>query len=63
MVEKADRKSRLIVSGDVLPPGINPENLTKKWEGYIYVEDINSEVAKKINALVQGKYALKIGEK
>ncbi len=63
MVEKADKKSRLIVSGDVLPPGILPENLTKKWEGYIYIEDINSEIAKKISAQIQGKYALKIGER
>ncbi|MGB9577296.1 MAG: transcription elongation factor subunit Spt4 [Candidatus Micrarchaeia archaeon] len=60
MVERACRKCRLIVSGDVCPVCKDSE-LTKNWEGEIIVVDAErSEVAKAIGATVPGKYALKI---
>jgi DNA-directed RNA polymerase subunit E" len=57
--EKACRKCRLIVTGDVCPV-CKDSQLTRSWEGYIIVTDPNGEVGKAIGASSQGKYALKI---
>lgn len=59
MVEKACKKCRRIVTGDVCP-NCKDSELTKSWEGYIIVTDPSGEVAKAINATDPGKYALKI---
>ncbi len=60
MVEKACRTCRAIVTGDVCPL-CQGTDLTKKWEGVIYIENVEgSEVAEKIGAKTAGKYALKI---
>ena len=60
MIEKACKKDRLIVTGDVCPI-CHESNLTKSWEGYILlVNPENSEIAKAIGATIPGKYALKI---
>jgi DNA-directed RNA polymerase subunit E" len=65
MSEKACLNCRLIVLGEVCPL-CKQSNLSKKWEGYIYVEGpegkpvVDSEVAKEIGAQVPGKYALKM---
>jgi len=37
--------------------------LTTKWSGYVVILDVeNSEIAKKLNIKVNGKYALNINE-
>jgi len=60
MTEKACRKCRMIVTGDVCPICKDSE-LTKTWEGYILiVNPENSEVANAIGVKAPGKYALKI---
>ena len=60
MVERACRKCRLIVVGDVCPVCKESE-LTKSWEGHIIIVDPeHSEVAKAIGATVPGRYALKV---
>ena len=60
MVERACRKCRMIVTGDVCPVCKDSE-LTKNWEGYLLIVDAErSEVAKEIGCTVPGKYALKI---
>jgi DNA-directed RNA polymerase subunit E" len=60
MVEKACKKCRLIVVGEICPV-CKEANLTKEWEGYIMViNPDSSEIAKAIKATVPGKYALKI---
>jgi len=60
MTEKACRKCRMIVTGDVCPTCKDSE-LTKAWEGYIIiVNPEGSEVAAAIEAKTPGKYALKI---
>ncbi len=60
MVEKACKKCRRIVTGDVCPV-CTESILTKSWEGYIYLTQLEgSEVAKEIGANTPGKYALKI---
>ncbi|MFQ5405730.1 MAG: transcription elongation factor subunit Spt4 [Candidatus Micrarchaeia archaeon] len=56
---KACKKCRLLVSGEVCPTCKDSE-LTKNWEGYIVIVDVNSESAKAIGATSPGKYALKI---
>ncbi len=60
MVEKACRKCRMIITGEVCPMCKDSE-LTKSFEGYILViNPEGSEVAAKIGATVPGRYALKI---
>ncbi len=59
MTEKACRKCRLIVTGDVCPV-CKDSQLTRSWEGYIIVTDPNGEVGTAIGAKFPGKYALKI---
>lgn len=60
MVEKACRRCRLIVTGDVCP-NCKDSELTKSFEGYILVVDPEkSEVAKQIGATTPGRYSLKI---
>ncbi len=61
MVEKACKKCRRIVTGDLCPICKEESILTKSWEGYIYLTQLEgSEVAKEIGATTSGKYALKI---
>jgi DNA-directed RNA polymerase subunit E" len=57
--EKACRKCRLIVSGDVCPL-CKDSQLTRSWEGYIIVTDPRGEIGVAIGAASPGKYALKI---
>ncbi|MEW5955392.1 MAG: transcription elongation factor subunit Spt4 [Candidatus Micrarchaeota archaeon] len=60
MTEKACRKCRIIVTGDVCPVCKDSE-LTKTWEGYIIIANAEgSEVAAAIGVKAPGKYALKI---
>lgn len=59
-MEKACRKCRRIVQGDVCPVDQSTD-LTKTFEGYIVILSPNdSEVAKAVSATTPGKYALKI---
>lgn len=60
MTEKACKKCRLIVKGDVCPV-CKDSQLTKTWEGYIVLVNADgSQVAEAIGARTPGKYALKI---
>ena len=59
MSEKACRKCRLIVTGDVCPM-CKDSQLTRSWEGYILITNPTGEVGKTIGAASPGKYALKI---
>lgn len=59
-MEKACKKCRLIVTGEVCPNCKEEGELTKSWSGYIFVVDPQSEVAVAIGAKAPGKYALKI---
>ncbi len=58
-MEKACRKCRLIVNGDVCP-NCKESNLTKAFEGYILLINPEGEIGKAIGAATPGKYALKI---
>ena len=61
MSEKACRNCRLIVSEGNKCPSCSGGDLTEKWSSYIVVFDPEkSELAKKIGAKVQGKYAVRI---
>ncbi len=59
-MEKACRKCRRIVQGDVCP-ACQATDLTKTFEGYIVILDPgHSEIATAVKATTPGKYALKI---
>ena len=59
-MEKACRKCRRIVEGEVCPV-CQASELTKTFEGYILVlNPEGSEVATSIKTTTPGKYALKI---
>ncbi|MBS3070494.1 DNA-directed RNA polymerase subunit E'' [Candidatus Micrarchaeota archaeon] len=59
-MEKACRKCRKIVQGDVCPVDQSTD-LTKTFEGYIIILDPeHSEVGKAVKSTTPGKYALKI---
>ena len=59
-MEKACRKCRKIVDGDVCA-ACGGTNLTKTFEGYIVVLNPQaSQVCEVIGAKIPGKYALKI---
>lgn len=58
--EKACRKCRRILQGDVCPV-CQSTDLTKTFEGYIVIlNPESSEIAKEVKATTPGKYALKI---
>ncbi|NUN11237.1 DNA-directed RNA polymerase, subunit E'' [Candidatus Micrarchaeota archaeon] len=59
MVEKACKKCRTIVNGEVCP-ACGGTDLTKNWEGYILLFNPSEDIGKALNAKVPGKYALKI---
>ena len=60
MTEKACKKCRVLVTGDVCAQ-CNGTELTKSWEGQILVfNPTGSQVAEAIGAKIPGKYALKI---
>lgn len=63
MVEKACKHCRLIISqGDVCPLCGSTE-LTTRWSGYVVILNAEkSEIAKKLNIKVNGRYALNINE-
>jgi len=61
MAEKACKKCRFIVSGGGKCPNCGGTELTDKWSSYLIVLDPEkSELAKKIEAKLPGKYALRI---
>ena len=59
MAEKACRKCRLIVNGDICP-NCKESDLTKAFEGFILLINPEGEVGHAIGATTPGKYALKI---
>jgi len=61
MTEKACKKCRFIVSEGSKCPNCGNTELTDKWSSYLIVFDPEkSELAKKIEAKLPGKYALRI---
>lgn len=62
MTGKACKKCRLIVEGDVCPV-CKESDLTGSWKGMTIIFDPEkSEVAKKLDIKVPGKYALRLGK-
>jgi len=62
MVEKACKKCRMIVEGDVCPI-CKGSDLTSSWKGMTIIFDPEeSEIAKKLNITVPGRYALRLGK-
>jgi DNA-directed RNA polymerase subunit E" len=63
MPEKACKKCRLIISQGEVCPICGSHELTTKWSGYVVVLNAEkSEIAKKLNIKVNGRYALSINE-
>jgi DNA-directed RNA polymerase subunit E" len=61
MAEKACRVCRYITSEGGKCAACGSEEITEKWSGYAYIEDVaNSEIGKSVGAKVPGKYALNI---
>lgn len=62
MVEKACKKCRLILEGDVCPI-CKQSDLTSSWKGMtIIFNPEKSEVAQKLGIIGPGKYALRLGK-
>ncbi|MFH1780262.1 MAG: transcription elongation factor subunit Spt4 [Candidatus Micrarchaeota archaeon] len=59
MVEKACKKCRTIVEGEVCPLDGNTD-LTRSWEGYILLFNPSNDIGKALGVNAPGKYALKI---
>jgi DNA-directed RNA polymerase subunit E" len=61
MVEKACKNCRFIVSEGNKCPNCGGTELTDKWSSYLIIFNAEkSELAKKIDAKMPGKYALRI---
>ncbi len=58
-MERACLNCRYITAQEKCP-ACGGEKLTKQWEGYIIIMDLNGDVAKFIEAKTPGRYALKI---
>jgi len=62
MTEKACKQCRRIVEGEICPV-CKDSQLTATWKGLIIIVDPeNSEIAKKLNIKIPGKYALRLGK-
>jgi DNA-directed RNA polymerase subunit E" len=62
MGEKACKKCRRIVAGDICPICKDSE-LTSGWVGYIVVVDPStSQIAKHLGVTLPGKYALRLSK-
>ncbi|MGC8662587.1 MAG: transcription elongation factor subunit Spt4 [Candidatus Micrarchaeia archaeon] len=63
MVEKACKKCRLIISQGEVCPLCGSTELTARWSGYVVILNAEkSDIAKKLNINVNGRYALNINE-
>ena len=61
MVEKACRNCKLIVSNSDTCPICKSTDLTTSWKGYVIILDPEkSEIAKKLDAKIPGKYAIRL---
>ena len=61
MVERACKKCHYIVSEGTTCPVCGGGELTEKWNSYLVIFDPSkSELAKKIDAKVPGKYAVRV---
>ncbi len=56
-MEKACKNCKYITNENVCP-NCGGKEFTTKWEGEIHIYDLNSEIAKLINAKTLGKYAI-----
>ncbi len=60
-MEKACKKCRIIIAQGELCPICGSSELTSKWSGYITVLNVEkSEIAKKLDIKVNGRYAISI---
>jgi len=57
--KKACKKCKLFVEGDTCP-GCGSGSFTNTWQGRLYITDVNSEIAQKLDVKVKGEYAIKI---
>ncbi|VVC04323.1 Transcription elongation factor Spt4 [Candidatus Burarchaeum australiense] len=61
MTEKACRACHLIISEGNVCPNCHSTELSERWDSYVLIFDPEkSEVGKKLNAKVAGKYAVRI---
>ena len=61
MTEKACKACRYITSEGGKCAACGSDQMTEKWSGYVYVEDVEkSEIGKSVGAKMPGKYALNI---
>jgi DNA-directed RNA polymerase subunit E" len=57
---KACRNCKMVSNGPICP-NCKSSNLSTDWEGLLIIVDIeNSEIAKKMNIKIPGKYALRV---
>lgn len=42
-------------------PVCKSTNLSQSWKGLVIINDVNSEIAKKLNIKMPGRYALYVG--
>ena len=62
MIEKACKQCKRIVKGDVCPI-CKTSQLTPYWKGFtIIVDPENSEIAKRLDIKISGKYALRLSK-
>lgn len=61
MADKACKKCKMIIEGDVCPVCKDSE-LTQHWKGVIVIVDPEkSEIAKNLEIKTPGRYALRLG--
>lgn len=61
MTEKACKTCHLIISEGNVCPLCNSGELSERWGSYVLIFDAEkSELAKKLNAKTNGKYAVRI---
>lgn len=46
---------------DKICPTCKSTNMSSSWKGVVVINDVESEVAKKLNIVEPGKYALYVG--
>ena len=57
--KKACRKCKLFVEGETCP-NCKSDSFTTSWQGRLYIADVKSMIAEKIDIKVKGEYAIKV---
>lgn len=62
MTEKACKKCRMVIEGDICPI-CKESQLTTNWKGLVVIaKPEESEIAKQLGITVPGKFALRLGK-